>query len=147
MLYVANNKTLGSDDAYGRVLDGERRNVIRKAFHAMVRASSPLKSCPREINFSEILISWVDLRDRNIEAHKTISHDVFTGIGNKFQFEDSIIAEHVMLRFAYTNTLALPMHDSFILHSGYCEIVDVEETMRRAFHERFQSDILANEVI
>ena len=54
MLYVANNKILGSEDAYDRVLDGEHRDIIKQAFNAMVQASSPLKSCPKEINLSVI---------------------------------------------------------------------------------------------
>ena len=31
------------------------------------------------------------------------------------------------------NAPALPVHDSFIVHHGYAEIGEVEETMRRAF--------------
>jgi len=34
---------------------------------------------------------------------------------------------------------ALPIHDSFIMHHGYGS--ELEESMRRSFHERFGSDI------
>ena len=33
------------------------------------------------------------------------------------------------------------MHDSFILHHGYAESGEVEEAMRRAFHETFGESI------
>ena len=148
MLYVANNKILGSEDAYDRVLDGEHRDIIKQAFNAMVQASSPLKSCPKEINLSVIDMGWADLRDRIIKAHKPISHEFFKGVGNNLQFEDSCIAESIMLHFAEMDAPALPLHDSFILHHGYCESGEVEEAMRRAFYERFQSDIpVKNEFI
>ena len=53
-----------------------------------------------------------------------------------------------MLHFAEMDAPALPVHDSFILHHGYCESGEVEEAMRRAFYERFQSDIpVTQEVI
>ena len=51
------------------------------------------------------------------------------------QFQDSNIAERVMLHFASMDAPALPVHDSFILHHAYGESGEVEEAMRRAFYE------------
>jgi len=141
MIYFANHKDLGSEDAYDRVLDGEHRDIIKQAFNAMIQASSPLKNCPKDIDLTEIDMGWAELRDRIIEAHKPISHEFFKGVGNKLQFEDSCIAESIMLHFAAMDAPALPVHDSFILHHGYCESGEVEEAMRRAFYERFMADI------
>ena len=118
MLYFANHKELGSEDAYDRVLDGEHRGLVKQAFNAMVQASSPLKSCPKDIDISELDMGWSELRNRIIEAHKPIFHEFFKGVGNKLQFEDSCIAEHIMLHFAIMDAPALPVHDSFILHHG-----------------------------
>jgi hypothetical protein len=141
MLYFANNKELGSEDAYCRVLAGEHRDIVKQAFNAMVQASSPLTNCPNDIDLTELDMSWAELRDRIIKAHKPISHEFFKGVGNNLQFEDSCVAESVMLHFAEMDAPALPVHDSFILHHGYCESGEVEEAMRRAFYERFESDI------
>jgi hypothetical protein len=141
ILYFTNYKELGSEDAYGRVLDGEHRDVVKQAFNAMVQASSPLTNCPNDIDLTELDMSWAELRDRIIKAHKPISHEFFKGVGNNLQFEDSCVAESVMLHFAEMDAPALPVHDSFILHHGYCESGEVEEAMRRAFYERFESDI------
>ena len=116
MLYFANHKELGSEDAYDRVLDGEHRALVKQAFNAMIQASSPLTNCPKDIDISELDMGWSELRNRIIEAHKPISHEFFKGVGNKLQFEDSCIAEHIMLHFAIMDAPALPVHDSFILH-------------------------------
>ena len=45
----------------------------------------------------------------------------FTGIGNHLQFNDSQIAEKIMLRFIKekSGAVVLPVHDSFIVHHGY----------------------------
>ena len=139
MLYFAYNKELGSEDAYDRVFDGEHRDLVKAAFNAMLQANTPLTSCPNDIDPSLADISWKELRERVIAAHKPIEHLFFSGEGNKLQFEDSCIAESVMLQFAAIDAPALPVHDSFIMHHGYGG--ELEEAMRRAFHERRGSDI------
>ena len=54
LLYIANYKELGSEDAYDRVLDCEHRDIVKAAFNAMVQASSVLKSCPNDIDMSAL---------------------------------------------------------------------------------------------
>ena len=141
LLYHSNYKQLGSEDAYDRVLDGEHRKVVKQAFNAMVQASSPLKNCPNDIDLSEADISWAELRDRIIRSHKPIGDLFFRGHGNHLQFQDSCIAERIMLHFAGMDAPALPVHDSFILHHGYGESGEVEEAMRRAFYEEVGAHI------
>jgi hypothetical protein len=56
------------------------------------------------------------------------------------------MAENVMLQFARMDYPALPIHDSFIMHhafgnDGSKEESELEEAMRRAFHDRFHRDI------
>ncbi len=135
LLYHSNYKQLGSEDAYDRVLDGEHRKIVKQAFNAMVQASTPLKSCPDEIDMSGLEMGWAELRDRILKAHKPIADHFFKGVGNHLQFMDSNIAEGVMLYFAGIDAPALPVHDSFILHHAYGESGEVEEAMRRAFYE------------
>ena len=141
LLYHSNYKELGSEDAYDRVLDGEHRGVVKQAFNAMVQASTPLKNCPNEIDLSGLEMSWAELRDRIIKAHKPIADHFFKGVGNHLQFQDSNIAERVMLHFADMDAPALPVHDSFILHHAYGESGEVEEAMRRAFYEEMGEHI------
>jgi hypothetical protein len=135
LLYHSNYKQLGSEDAYDRVLDGEHRKIVKQAFNAMVQASTPLKSCPKDIDLSGLEMNWAELRDRIIKAHKPIADHFFKGVGNHLQFMDSNIAESVMVHFAGMDAPALPVHDSFILHHAYGQSGEVEEAMRRAFYE------------
>ena len=139
MLYYAYNKELGSEDAYSRVLDGEHRDLVKSAFNAMIQASTPLRNCPSDIDPSIADMSWGELRDRIIAAHKPIEHLFFDGIGNKMQFEDSCICEGVMLHFAAMDAPALPVHDSFIMHHGFGG--ELEEAMRREFYNRLGGNI------
>ena len=145
MIYFAYNKEMGSDDAYDRVLDGEHRDIVKQAFNAMIQAESPLNQKPRDINLDGLEMDWRDLRQRILDAHKPIQHLFFSGIGNRLQFEDSCIAESVMLWFQKMDAPALPVHDSFIMHHAYGG--ELEEAMRRAFYERFNSDIPIKEEI
>ena len=47
-------------------------------------------------------------------------------MGNGLQFQDSQLAEQIMLHFAQRDVLILPVHDSFIITRGlYSELVDV----------------------
>ena len=141
LLYIANYKELGSEDAYDRVLDGEHRDTVKAAFNAMVQASSVLKFCPNDIDMSALEMSWADLRDRILSAHKPISDQFFKGVGNKLQFKDSCIAERIMLNFADMDAPTLPVHDSFICHHGYAETGEIEEIMRKAFFEEMNEHI------
>ena len=81
----------------------------------MIQADSSLRACPRGIDPSVADMSWAELRDRIIEAHKPIAHLFFSGLGNSLQFEDSCIAESVIIQFAAIDAPALPIHESFIL--------------------------------
>ena len=146
MLYFAYNYEMGNEDAYDRVLDGEHRDVVKQAFNAMVQSSTQLLQKPEKVNMDGLEMTWRELRDRILEAHRPIQHLFFKGIGNKLQYTDSCIAESVMLQFAELNRMTLPIHDSFIMRQGYAG--DLEEAMRRAFYNEFQSDIpIKHEVI
>ena len=146
MLYFGYNLEMGNEDAYDRVLDGEHRDVVKQAFNAMVQSSTQLQRKPDKINMDELDMDWTDLRQRILDTHKPIQHLFFKGIGNKLQYTDSCIAESVMLQFAELNRMTLPIHDSFIMRQGYAG--DLEEAMRRAFYDEFQSDIpIKHEVI
>ena len=145
MLYYAYNFELGTEDAYDRVLDGEHRGVVKQAFNAMLQADTQLLTKPTGINMDNLDMSWRDLRQRVLDSHKTIQHLFFQGTGNKLQFEDSCLAESVMLHFAAMDAPALPVHDSFIMHHGYGG--ELEEAMRRAFYDRFGGDIPIKEEV
>ena len=74
MLYFAHHIELRSEDAYHRVIDGEHRDLVKAAFNAMLQANTPLTSCSNKIDPSVADISWKELRERVIAAHKPIEH-------------------------------------------------------------------------
>lgn len=141
MIYSLYNHELGSEDAYSRVLGPEHRETVKEAFNAMFQANTELNSKPSKLNLDEIGMSWRELREAILNAHKPIKNLFFTGLGNRLQFEDSIIAESIMLQFAKMDYPALPIHDSFIMHYAFGNSGELEEAMRRAFYERFHRDI------
>ena len=137
MIYSVYNKELGSEDAYSRVVGEEHREVVKQAFNAMFQASTTLDRKPDGIELDAIGMSWRELKEEILNAHKPIKDYFFKGLGNRLQFEDSIIAENIMLQFAKMDAPALPIHDSFIMHHGFSNYGELEEAMRRAFHDRF----------
>ncbi len=141
MIYSVYNKELGSEDAYSRVAGKEHRDVVKQAFNAMFQASTTLDRKPDGIELDAIGMSWKELKESILDAHKPIKDYFFKGLGNRLQFEDSIIAESIMLQFAKMDAPALPIHDSFIMHHGFSTYGELEEAMRKAFHERFHRDI------
>ena len=141
MIYSVYNKELGSEDAYSRVAGEEHRDVVKQAFNAMFQSSTTLDRKPDGIELDKISMSWKELKEAILNAHKPIKDYFFRGLGNRLQFEDSIIAESIMLHFVKMDAPALPIHDSFIMHHGFSTYGELEEAMRKAFHERFHRDI------
>ena len=139
IIYALQNQELGSEDAYGRVLDGDHRDIVKQAFNAMLQAKRDLTRCPAKLDISELGMTWRELKTAILKAHQPIAHHFFTGIGNRLQYEDSCLAEDVMLSFAKIDVPALPVHDSFIMHHGYGS--ELEEKMRKAFFERYGRNI------
>ncbi len=85
---------------------------------------------------------WTTLRQAVLDAHTPLSDVFFQGHGNHLQFIDSCIAERVMLQFVRSDDApVLPVHDSFIMHYAFGDIGELEEAMRRAFHDYFKKDI------
>ena len=142
MVYFLRDKKMGDEDAYGRVFDGEYRDIVKEAFNAMIQASTDLTHKPRKLDLSEVNFDWLTLKQAILDAHKPIADVFFQGHGNHLQFIDSCIAENVMLNFIRAEDApVLPVHDSFIMHYAYGELGELEEEMRRAFHGHFKKDI------
>ena len=141
MIYSLYNHELGNEDAYSRVAGPEHCDVVKQSFNAMFQASTSLERKPDGIDLDGIGLSWKELREEILKAHKPIKDLFFTGLGKRLQFEDSIIAENIMLQFTKMDAPALPIHDSFIMYHGFSTYGELEEAMRRAFHDRFHRDI------
>ena len=143
MVYFRKGAKMGDEDAYGRVFDGEHRDLVKEAFNAMIQASTELTHKPRKLDLSEVDLDWASLKQAILDAHKPIADVFFQGHGNELQYTDSCIAETVMLQFIKSDDApVLPVHDSFIMHHAYGEeLGELEEAMRRAFYGHFKKDI------
>jgi hypothetical protein len=143
MVYFRKGAKMGDEDAYGRVFDGEHRDLVKEAFNAMIQASTELTHKPRKLDLSSVDLDWPTLKQAILDAHKPIADVFFHGHGNELQYTDSCIAEKVMLQFIKSDDApVLPVHDSFIMHHAFGEeLGELEEAMRRAFYEHFKMDI------
>ena len=139
ILYAMAGKEMGSADAYDRILGDKHRKLAKQAFNAMIQSPSPLRSCPKAIDLSKVGMKWAEIREAVLKAHQPIEQYFFKGIGNKLQYEDSRIAERIMLHFAKHDIPVYPVHDSFIMHHGYRE--ELKDVMEQAFKDRFKADI------
>ncbi|QPI85098.1 hypothetical protein I3V23_11080 [Rhodobacterales bacterium HKCCA1288] len=139
LLYHMAGKDMGNTDAYGRILDGQHRKLVKQAFNAMLQMSRFSPDGPKDDGFKAGLekagITWATLRDSILEAHAPVADLFFKGIGNSLQFTDSCIAEKVMLEFAQRDIPVLPVHDSFIVNRHVEGSGDLEEVMRKAYFE------------
>ena len=53
-----------------------------------------------------------------------------------------------MLQFVRSdNESVLPVHDSFIMHYAFGDMGELEEAMRRTFHDHFKKDMKGSEDI
>lgn len=104
----------------------------------MVQMKKPQDSPPR-VKFSQTGKTWKQLRSLILEKHEPIKDKFFCGIGNRLQFEDSQIAEKVMLHFARQDIALLPVHDSFVVQrSLQPELIDA---LSEAFSQHYNVPI------
>ena len=108
------------------------RKTVKIALNAMLNASEQLKRPPKAFRRKNCNCSWRELSAAILERHHLIADKFYTGQGLRLQKIDSDIAEYVMLHFAKYNMPILPLHDSFLIRSGYDS--SLEEIMQKAFH-------------
>lgn len=138
MLYAQEGMTL-TEDAYDIGIGDEHRDVIKQLFNAMVQMKKPQDRPPRDVKFSQTGKTWKQLRSLILDKHEPIKDKFFCGIGNRLQYEDSQIAEKVMLHFAKQDIAILPVHDSFVIQRSLQSwLVDA---MSEAFSQRYDVPI------
>ncbi len=116
MLYAREGLKL-EGDAYS--IDGvppEFRKLIKLTTLKIINAEGRIKA-PRK-DMLPPRVSWRDLQSAIKEKHTPIDRYFNTGVGIELQRRDADIAEEVMLTLMAEGTLALPVHDSFIVEDG-----------------------------
>ncbi len=79
----------------------------------------------------ELKLTHQQLKTKVNKHHKPIIKYFGTGIGISLMYTDSVIAEDVMLSFLKEGVIVLPIHDSFIVRSGYQS--SLEAQMKASF--------------
>ena len=138
------------DDPYAGILYGGAagRDVVKRAFNAMINAKGPMNQPPQGLNLKPYGKEWKELANKIMAVHEPIRDAFFSDSGARLQRIDSDIAEGVMLRMAVWRGVTdpvyslergltsapwcLPVHDSFLVHIGR----DIE--LQRVMKEEFQ---------
>jgi hypothetical protein len=111
-----------------------KRPIVKEFFNAIVNDEFGDYKMSKESK--KILgMSNTELRERIADKHPDIVHRFNSGYGLTLQYEDSKIAERVMLLLLEQDITCLPMHDSFIVQAT--ERSKVIAAMNQAYKERF----------
>ena len=128
IVYFQNDLEL-RDDAYTRILlvggiafTDENRKIVKQVFNAMLNAKRMMIRQPRGLDLKPLRKKWSEIVPIVLQAHHDIQHMFFGGYGGNLQYEDSCMAEDVLLAGVKENIVTLPVHDSFIVrrqHEGF----------------------------
>lgn len=137
MLYAMEGKS-APEDCYA--LDGfpeEHRDLLKITFQKLLNAKGRIQA-PRSEELPE---GWTlkSILGGLRELHEPISGYFQTGKGIELQRLDSDIAEQVILTMMDRGELALPVHDSFIVHFARADLL--KEVMREAYVERMGREV------
>jgi hypothetical protein len=111
-----------------------KRPIVKEFFNAIVNDEFGDYKMPNESK-RVLGMSNKELRERITHKHPDITHRFNSGYGLTLQYEDSKIAERVMLLLLEQDIACLPMHDSFIVQAT--ERSKVVKAMNQAYKERF----------
>ena len=147
ILYLREGLPRPTDDVY--TLPGqppEVRDTMKKYVNIILNASSRTKAVSAirfDINKDDTLSKpekkakleeAKSLLDQFEVKHAPISQHFYTGIGRSLMYDESVIAEGVMLDFAEKGITCLPIHDSFIVpaqHESILRGIMEKESMRQ----------------
>ena len=107
---------IGLDNWIGR--NDNRRSHIKKIINALINDEDGVYVIPKK---ALKLLRVTEKRFKSLltEKHPLIAEQLRSGEGLKAQYIDSQIAEAVMLELMKEGVIVLPVHDSFIVSTGY----------------------------
>jgi hypothetical protein len=152
MLYAMEKLLMPEGDVYyldGYSNDFTFRKFVKRMLLVMVNADSDEKvrqALQAEVRWEKKLdlpdgiasTSQADIypvMDAFKRKHAPIADYFCSGAGIDLQFEESKLAEQIMLHFARQGIPCLPIHDSFIVPFKYRD--ELVDTMKRVFEDRF----------
>lgn len=109
----------------------ERRKPLKKIINALINDEDGDYKLVGTKSFYGVTPR--ELRKLFQETHPVVYERLADGIGLESQFVDSQIAESVMLRMLKDGIVCLPIHDSFLVPSGYHQVLS--SVMKDTFRE------------
>ena len=125
LLYAKENIAVSDNrDLYDISLNGSKpylkraRELIKKFTNAIINdEKGHFRLSNSELK--ELKLTHKELKTKVNIHHQPISKYFGTGIGIELMYTDSVIAEDVMLSFLKEGIIVLPIHDSFIIRTGF----------------------------
>lgn len=109
----------------------ERRKPLKKIINALINDEDGDYKLANTKDFYGVTPR--ELRKLFQKTHPVVYERLADGIGLEAQFVDSQIAESVMLKMLKDGIICLPIHDSFLVPSGYNQILS--SVMKDTFRE------------
>ena len=131
-------------DLYDIGLDGwqgpkdPRRKPIKRYINALMNDYKGTFRLEQE-NLEIIGMKQKGLKDKVLDVHHEIAEYLEAGVGLQTQFIDSQIADDVMHTLMHEGIVLLPIHDSFIIRTGY--EASLENAMQAAFMRQVKANI------
>lgn len=115
------------------------RDAGKVAFNALLNSHGlPLGAAPIGY-FHPDGITWSEFLDAMLAHHEPVAHLLTEGHGLSLQYQDSELAESILLHFADKDIPCLPIHDSFIVPEEHKD--ELESVMKQQFLSKFGVDI------
>jgi len=115
----------------------KRRKPLKKIINALINDEDGDYKLANTKDFYGVTPR--ELRKLFQQTHPVVYERLADGIGLESQFVDSQIAESVMLKMFKDGIVCLPIHDSFLVPSGYHQILS--SVMKDTFKEITGADI------
>ena len=106
------------------------RKLVKRFINAIINDERGIFRLDKS-ELKELKLTHKELKSKINNHHQTISKYFGTGIGIRLMYTESLIAEDVMLSFLKEGVIVLPIHDSFIVRSGYQS--SLEAQMKASF--------------
>ena len=115
--------------------------ITKDAINRMLNAKGTIENDP-DFSPSHCGMHWATFINYLKDQHRPLVENKIWGCGYglTLQYQDSLVAEKVLLHFANQAIPCLPIHDSFIVAEQYRE--ELEHTMKRIYKETFGFDIM-----
>ena len=126
---------LGLSDWLGR--KDERRNAIKKFVNALLNDEDSIYKLRAQQSSIVDGLTHDELLEKLYRKHPEIKHHIEQKIGLKLHFEDSCIADVIMLFCNKEGIVTLPVHDSFIVIKRHEE--RLIQIMTKAFQGQYSS--------